>query len=383
MVKIEIATIQSTSATLAELMRSCALHAGLSRSEGGAPYVLSNPKAWLGIAYHSVLEKIAQADVTNTPVDVVAALLWDEAIASQYARAAAHPLDCRYGPPPTWPGYHLARASALLRAQEMAARIKQLGDANTPILLSIADPTIRERKFTAFGGRLVGRPDVIRTKEIIDYKTGGVTEYDDGAQADVVRASYVRQLRIYGYLIKQTLGWWPERGVLLPMSGPGVEVTLTAGDCEREAAEVVGLLDAYNAKMRGGADPTTLATPSSAACKWCPYKTVCTSFWKYASPEWSGSLDGAAVEGLICETPRKIHDGAAVAITIEIERGTEPRHRIQIAPLNPTIHTAVTDLVKGERVRLTGLHVRPDGALTPAQRTVVTPVGAAPIVCVS
>ena len=34
-----------------------------------------------------------------------------------------------------------------------------------------------------------------------------------GRWDDVVKAAYVRQLRIYGYLVKENLGWWPKRGL--------------------------------------------------------------------------------------------------------------------------------------------------------------------------
>src|SRR5262249_1710927 len=49
--------IRATSPTLAETMRSCLMRAGLSRASGSSSFVLGNPKAWLGTAYHEVLEK--------------------------------------------------------------------------------------------------------------------------------------------------------------------------------------------------------------------------------------------------------------------------------------------------------------------------------------
>jgi PD-(D/E)XK nuclease superfamily len=259
--KIEIATIAATSPTLAEMMRLCALRSGLSRSQSVRLYVLGHPKAWLGIAYHSVLEKIAQSDVTNTSADLAAASLWEEAIKFQYKLAAAHPLDCRFGPPITWPGYYVARASVLLRAQEVVAQTKR---PSTTTSASMSESSaIRERKFAAFNGKLVGRPDVILGKEIIDYKTGGITEYD-GMQTEVAKASYVRQLRIYSYLVKETLGWWPERGLLLPMAGQGIEVPLSPEDCEREAQEAVALLDAYNLTIGSAMPRSSLPDPPRA-----------------------------------------------------------------------------------------------------------------------
>ncbi|HEX9641798.1 MAG TPA: PD-(D/E)XK nuclease family protein [Candidatus Krumholzibacteria bacterium] len=233
------------------------------------------------------------------------------------------------------------------------------------------DGSIREQEFIACGGKLLGRPDVIRSEEVVDYKSGAILEYDEATQTDVVKAAYIRQLRIYGYLVKEKLGWWPLRGILLPLAGAGVEVALEPSECEREATEAVALLDAYNGKVRTGAAPSAFASPSPQGCRWCPYKLLCPAFWKAALPEWSGQLDGAAVEGVLAEAPSAIHAGAARAVALDIQAGSESRRRAQIAPLNPATHPGVITLAAGDHVRLVGLRARPDGVLVPGERTIV------------
>src|ERR1700730_12782361 len=99
-------------------MRLCLLRAGISRSPGSSTFVLGNPKAWLGTAYHEVLERIVDS---KEDVDAAAERLWNEAVAAQHQRSLVHPLDRRFGLPSTWPGYHLAKASVLLRARELVA----------------------------------------------------------------------------------------------------------------------------------------------------------------------------------------------------------------------------------------------------------------------
>ncbi len=237
--------------------------------------------------------------------------------------------------------------------------------------------SIRERDFTAFGGRLVGRPDAIRANEVVDYKSGAILEHDVATETDLVKAAYVRQLRIYGYLVKQNLGWWPHRGVLLPLGGASMEVALEASECEREASEAVTLLDAYNEKVQRSVAPNEFASPSPQSCRWCAYKLLCPIFWEVASPEWSGQLDGAAVEGP-ASTPTVIHSGAARAIAVDTQAGSEARCRTQIAPLSTTTHPTVMTLLASERVRLVGLRARPDGILIPTQRTVLAKVGDLP-----
>jgi len=288
-----------------------------------------------------------------------------------YREWGGHPLDRRFGSPTTWPGYHVARASVRLRAQELVAGTVAAAVATPgPGVASAGVPTtIREQEFAAYGGRLVGRPDVVRANEVVDYKSGGIFEYDESAQAEVIKAAYVRQLRIYGYLVKEALGWWPVRGLLLPLAGSGVEVALEPAECEREALEAVALLDGYNANVRAQARPADFAAPSPPTCKWCPYKLICPAFWHGASPSWSGQLDGAAVEGTALDAPHAIHGGAALAISMNVQAGSEAPRRAEIAPLNPAVHCSVSTWAQGDRIRFVGLRVRPDGVLLPTLRT--------------
>lgn len=248
-----ISTIRTTSPTLAETMRICSLRAGLSKAAGSSGFVLGSPAAWLGTAYHEVLEKIGEACICPDDAETTIELLWSQAVATQQRRVETHALNHRFGPPPTWPGYHVTRASVALRARELVARPTPMaGVSSSPASEPGKAASVRERQFTAFGGRLSGRPDVIRNEEILDYKSGAIVEHDEDLQADVVKNAYVRQLRIYGFLVKETLGWWPKRGQLLPIAGDGIEVALTPLDCSLEATDAVTLLDAYNGKIQAG-----------------------------------------------------------------------------------------------------------------------------------
>jgi hypothetical protein len=353
-------------------MRACSLNAGLSRAKGSSAFALGNPKAWLGTAYHKVLEKIVGCDITQETLEAAVDRLWKQAIDDQEQRVRAHALNRRFGLPTTWPGYYIAYASVLLRAQELCGT---RDSPTAPAAEKRAPPgTIREQEFIALGGKLLGKPDVVRPSEVIDYKSGAIFQYDDTSQAEVVKAAYIRQLRIYGYLVKEALGWWPQRGVLLPFAGAGVDIPLDPAECTREAEEAVELLDSYNAKARAGAELQKFASPSPRVCKWCSYKLLCSAFWRAASPDWSGQLDGAAIEGVLAEDPKVIHAGAARAIVIDIQAGSEVPRRAQIAPLSSAVHTLVPTLAAGEHVRVVGLRIRPDGFLAPTPRTVLVRV---------
>lgn len=377
MATLELAKIEATSPTLAEVMRSCFLHAGLLRAKGSSYFVLGNPKAWLGSAYHEVLEKIHTVDLANETLDRAFNFLWDHAIARQHQRISVHPLDRRFGTPETWPGYYVARAGARLRAEiVIPLTVTDLIGTSSPN--AEAPVLIREQEFAACNGKLIGRPDLVRANEVVDYKSSGIFEYDENIQVEVLKGAYIRQLHIYGYLVRESLGWWPARGTLFPLAGAGVEIVLDPAECKREALEAIALLDSYNAKLLNQADLSEFASPSPQVCKWCPYKLLCPAFWQAASPAWSHQLDGAAVEGLVEEPPCLIHGGAALGIKMNLVGGSESLRQIAIAPLNPAVHTSVTNLGIGDRVRFIGLRLRPDGTLLPTMRTVFSRVADLP-----
>ena len=148
-------------------------------------------------------------------------------------------------------------------------------------------------------------------------------------------------------------------------------MALDPSECEREAREAVALLDKYNEKVRVGAALEELASPSVQTCRWCAYKIICPVFWGTAAPDWSGQLDGAALEGPLSHKPAPIHGGAARAITVVAERGSEARQQTKIGPLNISTYRSLDSAGLGDRVRVVGLRKRADGVLVPSAGTVV------------
>ncbi|MEW6071064.1 MAG: PD-(D/E)XK nuclease family protein [Planctomycetota bacterium] len=354
-----LTSISAVSPSLAEVLRLCPLRGGLSRAEGAGRFVLGQPKAWLGTAYHAVLEGAAGGGAAAAHEAA-----WLAAINEQHDRARQHPLDQRFGQPERWPGYHLIRAMALLRAQEVGGPSSSTGRPGA----AEGGRASREQWLSGAGGRLVGRPDLVRGNAVIDYKTGDIHEQGDSAAA---KASYVRQLQIYAFLVKERTGRWPARGVLLPMEGPPLEVELEPLACERAAAEAVSLLDQYNREIEAGVAPTRLASPSTDACMWCPYQVLCPAFWAAAAESWSDQLGAAAIGGSAPAAPKPIHGGAALALSLRADEGTGPRGEVGLAPLNPGVHPSLAQVKAGTRVRVSGLARRADGTVVPSLRTVV------------
>ena len=374
-----LAEIKATNPTLSELMRLCLLRAGLSRADNLSTFVLGNPKAWLGSAYHEVLTKMPRVDPANETADVAFERLWDQAIEARHQRARCHPLDHRFGAPSSWPGYYLIRESSRLRAREIAnrwsaPRTRERLQHNTDM-----PHGARERRFVACGGRLTGRPDAVRGDTIVDYKSGHLFEDGNAGRTGELKAGFVRQLRIYAYLTKHNWGMWPRRGVVFPLAAEEIEINLDPEECEEEALEAIRLLDRYDEAVQSQQDPMALASPSCEACGWCSYKIVCSAFWQNATERWSNMPGGAAIEGILLEKPQQVYGGAAYSLPIYPHAGTAAVRRLDLRPMNVSIHSILSELAAGDSVRLVGLRRRYDGTLVPTLQTVLVPLSEIPL----
>ncbi len=369
---IRVGPIAAVSPTLAETLQQCKLRAGLSRAEGSNHHVLGNPKAWLGTAYHAVLERVGPEH--RDDIETVVRDLWGATIEAQYERSRAHQFDKRFGPPESWPGYHMVSAMVLVRAKELIAVAS--GHSGPCGNGQSGGGTLREKKFSAANGKLVGRPDVVRPDEVVDFKTGDVFEDEEPEQ---VKEGYVRQLRLYAFLVKETLRWWPRRGVLLPIAGSPVAVELEPEKCESEAARAIRLLDEYNDILGRSADPVDLASPSPPSCRWCQYQLYCPAFWSAVGPDWKDDLRSSVVTGSAVDSPSPIHGGAALSLSLHAEQGTAPPGElISLFPLDPSMHTDLPRVQGGDRIRVTGLWRRTDDSVVPSIRTIVAQVDTLP-----
>jgi hypothetical protein len=263
----------------------------------------------------------------------------------------------------------MVAAMAVVRAQEFIDSMPEKDEYKG----SSTSPSMREQEFSGANGQIVGYPDVVRSQEVVDFKTGGLFEDDDQEQ---VKAAYVRQLRLYGYLVKESLGWWPERGVLLPMTGTPVEVNLTPDECAAEAEAVVELLNEYNGGLAQAAEPADLARPSAVNCRWCQHQLYCPAFWRAVEPGWTDELRSSAVVGRATGPAIQIHGGSALSLQLDVEHGTAvPAEPISLFPLDSAVHTSVPLIQAGDRVHVTGLWCRADHSLVAREQTMIAVEG--------
>jgi hypothetical protein len=204
---------------------------------------------------------------------------------------------------------------------------------------------------------------------IIDYKTGEV--FEETEEGPSIKAGYARQLRIYGYLVGKNLGWWPRRGILLPMIGKKAEIELTPDSCRAEAEEALALLEVVNSKITSTTGPFELASPSAESCGRCPFRIICPPYWKSVRCDWATGERYGDAEGVISSNAEQVHGGAAYALPILVERGSVGGGANVITPLTASINPVVAKCTIGTKARITGLCVRHNGQLAPTLYTLI------------
>ncbi len=365
--EVSLQQVSAVSPSLSETLRVCPLRALLNGSRQLQPFILGSPKAWLGIAYHEVLEKLWSRERTELNDEDWIDFLWQGAVDRISSAARAHPLNRRFGNHEKWPGYHLTHELARIRAREALSERPRIRDvADKPS--SQGEPA-REHMLYGMDGKLKGQPDVVVGNEIWDYKSGSVTgQSPDGDEP--VRQSYVRQLRLYGYLVQEDTGTCPTKARLLPMRGSPVEIILDPQECAAEAEDAVHLLDSVNMAVANGLTADEIATPSEESCFWCNHKPHCTAFWKDVTEEWWSDSNIVFVQGRLAEAPIDIHGGRSFALRVEISAGNVCPGQFVIGPFDKSVHENLQGLSTHEVIRIVGCFRRPDEALTTTPWTV-------------
>jgi hypothetical protein len=229
---------------------------------------------------------------------------------------------------------------------------------------------VLEQRFTAYGGKLVGQPDVVEGDAITDYKSGAI--FDETEEGPSIKAGYARQLRLYGFLVHENLGTWPTRGILHPMLGEKAKIDLAPNTCIAEAEAAIALLDTVNSTLASVSSPSELASPSADACGRCPFRTICSAYWDSVTGNWAVNGRYGDAEVVTLADAEQVHLGAAYALHISVERGSITQGPNVISPLASSIHDCVERCTTGVRLRITGLCVRHNGQLAPTLYTVVT-----------
>jgi hypothetical protein len=333
-------------------MRLCGLRAALAASKAADEWILHDPRLWLGTALHEVMRAARQA---SSPFDP--SVVWNSAIEQLARSAGQHPLDRRYAAPERWPSYFLVRQRCFSLASQFPQRPPPLKPSQGR---SEARPAERgaERRFEAFGGLLVGRPDYYDGTTITEYKS--TLPDPTWPAAESILDGYRRQMRLYGAIIAEVTGHHPEGARVVAASGQVLEIAVPSVDCDAEAQAAINALQELNARLSAGTPVQALASPGPLTCIGCPFKTICAAFWKRLRSGEMRNLPDMAMEGEL-QSLEDGPDGDLYTARIMVSAASRLLVNTHDIVLRTSVHGKPKSAAVGQVVRITNFYVRTDG----------------------
>ncbi len=359
---LSLSEIPRTSPTLWSHMRLCGLRAVLASTLEADRWVLHDPRAWLGTAFHRVMEAAGRNGAAAADAEAV----WNAAIANAVAAATSHPLDSRFSIPERWPGYFLVRQRALALASKTAATIGA-PDAGAGSRASNKTGGA-ERRLQARGGRLAGRPDRFDAHTITEYKSSLPDPSWSGAEE--VIDGFRRQVRLYAVIIAEATGVWPAHGRVVAASGQIIDVPLDPAACGAEADAALAALDTVNRGLAPGTAPEALARPAPLACGGCPFQAICPAFWRWLHGADAQQLADVGADGIL-QGIELGQDGDLYTAFLALRFSTHQLNVEQSLVLRRSVHGDLTASGPGARWRIVSARLRPDGRLRADISTVV------------
>jgi len=343
-------------------MRICPLRAGLASCREAAEWVLHDPRLWLGTVLHVLAEKAMREGVAD-PVGA-----WDDEIAKFVQHIGSHQFDKRFSDPSRWPSYFLTRRRALTLVAKLNSAKRHSPSGARP-----QPSSGTERRLTARGGRLVGRPDRFDRSSITDIKSN-LPDRATPLGTEIFNR-YQRQIRIYAAIIAESLGFWPRKGIVAGASGETVEFGLVPTDCDAEADAAVTDLAAWNGALSSAVRASDIATPSESACSSCRFQLVCPVFWEWLArrnPNGLAEPAPVAVSGQL-NSVQIGNDGDLQTVILTEVSSTVSGTTTASVVTRRSIHGELQTSDVNSICRITGAGVRRDGRLIADWSTLLVP----------
>ena len=333
----------------APLLLQCWLRVAYASDPDFRKEVPASPASRLGTACHHVLE-LAGAGALPAPGGPewrgAFESAWEEAITAEQEAASSHPLERHLPPAVRWPGYAMRKVRTRRLAEQLGSMVTDRGDARRAKVAEL------EQERQGFGGKLRGRPDVIRRTEqgsvIEDYKTGSLLEVNTSE----LKGAYRLQLLLYAALEQERTGEIPHEARLIPLEGDPATIEVHGDEPIQAARQVIAALDGYNSEVRGGVSPEALANASPEHCRFCPFAVRCPGFWSAVNPDWAAEGVLAVAGEVTASEPSRFD---TFDLDGKIEAGSLPSGNVRLHGLDLDRFRPVLQSPAGSSFAATGL----------------------------
>ena len=298
---------------------TCPLRVAFTQSRGGRewPHRQTTPSLLGDIAHETI-----EAALRGTEIDHAWTAASESRTAAGIASANALPT---------------ARRMRLRIRRRLPALLRELGEIGPRVEL------LTEHELKTADGEIRGRPDLIACGTetlVVDYKSG-LVEHDSE-----IRASYRRQLLLYGALVHECLGLIANRLLLFSLRQGIIDVPADLVAMQETAAQARQARNDYN-KRTPGPQP---GHPAPTTCQYCPHAPVCDPFWDAVDETWEPEV-GLAVRGHLHSHPENSAWGQS-ALTVEVDSGPLAGRVVHI---NGIAGDLIAHATVGNRVAAIGL----------------------------
>ncbi len=334
-------------------------------------YVLTKSKIWqfspdnaaavVGTAIHELIRWSGQNALPEVTHEQ-AALKFDELIQQAEQKLSAHPINSRLvplsGSDPRFPEKrHAAIKSAVRGVKSPRSSSSTRVGGQTRYMF--------EEGFSSKDKLIYGEVDKIvdgpRGFVIYDKKSCHVMDEDGD-----VKGEYRLQLLLYAGIVYEDTGVMADRLVLVDLDDREIEVPFHPEDALEELAVAGRWLSSLNEKIQQAGTVLKLlhlARPSPEACRYCPSRPICPSYWKARvslSGEWPVDVEYEVESSIALGNKGKL-------IT------AKPRtlgRTLKVAPEFMAFQPGVQNLTPGQKIRVINAKVQgPQHSLT--KRSVV------------
>lgn len=250
-------------------MKNCAYKSLLAEAFNKKSLLPLSPSAYLGTVLHTILELISKGLIRTeeefkTKFDEEILLMEESLRRDGYEYFIPLQMNVRdYGIKKIQLKKHLREANESKKANEY----RKFHSENW-----------FESKDKSIGGKMDLIIEVGEKIEIIDFKTGAITEDifdDEGDSYQAVKSEYQEQLKLYAYLYLDSTGKFPTELTLVDLAKQKFKVNFSEIECQKIFEEAKLLLKETNASIDS---KDFKANPNEANCKFCLYRPACSFY---------------------------------------------------------------------------------------------------------
>lgn len=253
-------------------MKNCAYKSVLAEAFGKKPLLSISPSAYLGTVFHKILELISKGEIKNeiefnSKFDTEIHLMEENLI--QNGLTFFVPLQMNVK------DFGLKKIQLKKHFRLVSQEPKQ-----SFVIKNTSEKWV-ESKDKLIGGKIDLTIEIGEEVEIIDFKTGAITENifdDEGESFEEVKIEYQEQLKLYAYLYFENTGKFPTRLSLIDLAKKKFNVEFSENECTRISEEAKKLLSETNKSIDS---KQFKAKPNESNCKFCLYRPSCSFYIEY------------------------------------------------------------------------------------------------------